>query len=181
MQRHIYFSKVNRFRSLVMGMGIVLFCTSVNAQPKVERAAAYQSWSVFRDYSANEPTCWIATKPVESVMSKSNAKRGDVMLMILVLPKSGVKNEVSFVAGYPLKPNTPVSMSVGSAKFNMFVGGEGAWLGSAKEDAQTVTKMRQGAQAILKGVSTRGTKTKDIFSLYGFTKALSHARDLCSK
>jgi hypothetical protein len=44
-----------------------------------------------------------------------------------------------------------------------------------------VAAMRAGAQAVVTGVSSRGTTTIDTFSLMGFTAALDAARAACAE
>jgi hypothetical protein len=43
-----------------------------------------------------------------------------------------------------------------------------------------VTAMKRGANAMVTGVSGRGTVTKDKFSLLGFTAAVEDAEKRCS-
>ncbi|MEX0339706.1 MAG: invasion associated locus B family protein, partial [Arenibacterium sp.] len=43
-----------------------------------------------------------------------------------------------------------------------------------------ITAMKRGASAILTARSSRGTQTKDTFSLLGFTAALEDAETRCS-
>jgi len=160
----------------------LLFCSTnivLARTDSLPRLEAYRDWSVFRDDQASVDTCWVATMPIKSQISNPNARRGDVFLMVLVRPSSNVKNEVSFVAGYPLKEGKPAYLQIDSARFEMFTSGEGAWLRSSSEDDIVTRAMQKGSKATVKGVSTRGTKTTDIFSLMGLSKALQRARELC--
>ena len=47
-------------------------------------------------------------------------------------------------------------------------------------DARIVAAMKAGADAVLTGSSSRGTKTEDTFSLFGFTAAVEEAEQRCS-
>ena len=53
-----------------------------------------------------------------------------------------------------------------------------AWAAPA-DDAKIVSSMKRGASAILQAQSSRGTKTKDTFSLLGFTAAVDEAGKRC--
>ena len=53
----------------------------------------------------------------------------------------------------------------------MFTRGDGAWTRNAKQDAVLVAAMRSGKSMILRGVSGRGTRTTDTYSLKGFSAA----------
>ena len=53
----------------------------------------------------------------------------------------------------------------------MFSDGDTAWNRHTTEDTKMVKAMRAGATMAARGISRRGTKTKDTFSLKGFSKA----------
>ena len=55
-----------------------------------------------------------------------------------------------------------------------------AWSASDQEDAKIITAMKRGAEATVTGFSSRGTKTEDTFSLFGFTAAVEDAETRCS-
>ncbi len=61
----------------------------------------------------------------------------------------------------------------------MFTEGEWAWPASTAEDDEIIAAMRGGADAVLTARSSRGTTTKDTFSLMGFTAALEEAQSRC--
>ncbi|MFQ5567926.1 MAG: invasion associated locus B family protein, partial [Paracoccaceae bacterium] len=63
--------------------------------------------------------------------------------------------------------------------FTLFTEGENAWAPSGKDDSALVDAFRRGAKAKVEGVSSRGTRTVDTFSLSGFTAALEAAAELC--
>jgi invasion protein IalB len=83
------------------------------------------------------------------------------------------------VSGYPFAPGSKVEAKIGSSLFKMFTSGENGWLDSPDVDAKMVTAMKNGATAVVTGVSSRGTKTTDTFSLRGFTYAVKKAQELC--
>jgi hypothetical protein len=105
--------------------------------------------------------------------------RGDIFLTITIRPTDGVSNEVSFVSGYPFEKGSEVKASVGQKKFTLFTEGENAWPPSVEDDRALVDAFRRGSKAKVEGVSKRGTKTIDTFSLSGFTAALEAATALC--
>ncbi len=55
-----------------------------------------------------------------------------------------------------------------------------AWSASDADDAKIVTAMKRGTDAKLTAFSSRGTKTEDTFSLFGFTAAVEEAEKRCS-
>lgn len=61
----------------------------------------------------------------------------------------------------------------------MYAEGDGLWIRNAAEEARLVEALRAGAEAVVKGVSTRGTETTDVFSLKGVTQALDKVAQEC--
>lgn len=103
--------------------------------------------------------------------------RSDIRLYIAYRP--GQNGEVSFQGGYPFAPDSTVDVTVGSQTFKLFTEGENAWTGSPDEDSKLISALRAGSEAVVKGRSTRGTRTTDTFSLSGITAMTNAARDAC--
>ena len=103
--------------------------------------------------------------------------RGDIRLYVAYRP--GQNGEVSFQGGYPFAPDSTVDVTVGSQTFKLFTEGENAWTGSPDEDSKLISALRAGSEAVVKGRSTRGTRTTDTFSLSGITAMTNAARDAC--
>ena len=80
-------------------------------------------------------------------------------------------NEVSISIGYPFKKDSTLEMTIGKQTFSLFTDSDTAWNRTAAEDDKMVAAMKAGATMIGRGVSARGTKTTDTYSLSGFTKA----------
>jgi invasion protein IalB len=148
-----------------------------------QRVDAKKDWSIFQAEAEGRRVCWIVSQPTRTAAFRKGksvqVNRGDVFLMISIRPADGVTNEVSYISGYPFKKGTEVKASVGGKKFTLFTEGENAWAPSAQDDAALIDAFRSGARAKVEGVSKRGTKTVDTFSLSGFTAALAAAADLC--
>jgi hypothetical protein len=100
--------------------------------------------------------------------------------MVAVRPADNVRNEVSYLSGYPFKEGSNVTVTVGSNNYTLFTNGENAWTQSGAEDDQITAAFRAGSDARVVGESSRGTTTRDVFSLSGFTAALDAARQRCS-
>ena len=153
------------------------------AQESKNRVAAHTDWSVFE---ANDPAqCWSVSSPKETVNSRDGrvvaVRRGDILLFVSYIPGSGVKGQVSFTGGYPFREGSTVTLDVGGTKYDLFTKGEMAWSRDAADDAKIIASMKNGAEATLTAFSSRGTKTEDTFSLFGFTAAVEEAEKRCSK
>ena len=107
-------------------------------------------------------------------------RRGDILLFVTYRPQQDVVAEVSFTGGYPFAEGSTVTMDVGGTTFELFTEGEYAWPATPADDQKIVTAMKRGANAVLTARSSRGTQTKDTFSLLGATAMIQDADNRCS-
>ena len=87
---------------------------------------------------------------------------------------------MTFTGGYPFANNSSVTLEISGSTFELFTDGEWAWPATPEADAQIVSAMRRGAEAVLRGRSGRGNQTIDTFSLLGFTAAVEDAASRCA-
>jgi hypothetical protein len=57
--------------------------------------------------------------------------------------------------------------------------GEWAWPKSSEENEALLKSLRRGVKALVSGISKKGTRTKDTFSLLGFSAAFAEAQKRC--
>ena len=161
---------------------MALAATSAFGQDEsTNRVAAKTDWSVFVESDPTE--CWSVSSPKESVNTKDGrvvaVRRGDILLFVLYRPGSKIAGQVSFTGGYPFAGGSTVTLAVGGTNFELFTDDEYAWSASDADDAKIITALKRGADATVSARSARGTKTKDTFSLQGFTAALEEAEKRC--
>ena len=162
--------------AIVLSLG-----TSLIAQDQPERVNAFDDWGV---YQANNPKeCWItsAASKVENTRSGKavTVNRGNIFLNVTWLPDSNIVGEVSFSGGYPFDPNFGIKVQIGNETWDLVPDGEHAWPENAEADSKLRVAMTKGANAVITAQSTRGTNTRDTFSLKGFTAALNDAKSRC--
>ena len=152
------------------------------AQESTNRVAAKTDWSVFVEQDPVE--CWGVSAPKETVNTRDGrvvaVRRGDILLFVTFRPSSEVQGEVSFTGGYPFAKGSTVTLEVDNTSYELFTDGEWAWPATSSDDAKITTSMKRGTSATLTARSSRGTVTKDTFSLLGFTAALDEAERRCS-
>ncbi|QUJ76259.1 hypothetical protein KDD17_15350 [Sulfitobacter albidus] len=145
------------------------------------RVAAKTDWSVFVEDNPTE--CWGVSTPKESVNSRDGrvvaVNRGQTLLMVFYRPSAGANGQVAFTGGYPFASGSTVTVDIGGTSFDMFTEGEWAWPATTADDSKLIAAMKRGADAKVTGVSGRGTKTEDTFSLLGFTAAVEDAAKRC--
>lgn len=146
------------------------------------RVAAETDWSVFVENDPQE--CWGVSAPKETVNTRDGSRvevrRGDILLFVSYRPGSSVNGEISFTGGYPFAEGSTVSVDIGGTQFELFTDGEWAWPASASDDANLAAAMKRGSTAVVTARSSRGTQTRDTFSLLGFTAAVEQAESRCS-
>lgn len=155
---------------------------AVMAQESSNRVSANTDWSVFVENDPKE--CWGVSAPKETVNTRDGnvvaVRRGDILLFVFYRPTQGVNGQVAFTGGYPFAGGSTVSLQVGDNTYQLFTEGEWAWPATPDDDAAIVAAMKKGATAIATAQSGRGTKTRDTFSLLGFTAAVEDAAKRCS-
>jgi hypothetical protein len=150
-----------------------------NAEPKA--VGSYRDWSVYASGTGRDAVCYALAQPKAS--SPTNVKRDPIFFLVSSWPKRNVTNEPSIVPGYPYKDASKVRVQVGSDSFEFFTKNDGtdggAWLESPDEEKRLVEAMKRGQSMIVTGTSTRGTLTRDEYSLAGLTAALDTVKSNC--
>jgi invasion protein IalB len=144
---------------------------------EVKVLGTFGKW-IAQTYQENgQPVCFMSVKPTTS---EGNYKqRGEVLLMVTHRPSEKATNVVSVVAGYQYQRDSDAVITVTGKRFNLFTNGERAWARDAATDKTVVDLMIKGNTATVRGVSSRGTQTSDVFSLLGFTAAHKAISDNC--
>ncbi len=150
-------------------------------QESTNRVAVQTAWSVFVDGNPRE--CWAVSAPSETVNTRDgrpvSVRRGDILLFATYRQGQSAA-EISFTGGYPFAEGSTVALEIGSDTFQLFVDGQWAWAASPEDDARILASMRRGQNAVLTARSSRGTQTRDTFSLFGITAASDEAQRRCA-
>lgn len=158
--------------------------TAAMAQESSNRVAVETAWSVFVDGDPRE--CWVVSAPTETVNTRDgqtvSVRRGDILLFVTYRQGESA-GEVSFTGGYPFADGSTVSIQIGDDRFELFTDSgtpQWAWAASPEEDARILAALRRGTNAVLSARSSRGTNTRDTFSLFGVTAATDEAQRRCA-
>ena len=173
----------NSFAIFGFAASLAMLASGASAQEQSSnRVATKTDWNVFVEDNPKE--CWGVSVPTETVNTRDGrvvaATRGQILLMVSYQPGANVAGQVSFTGGYPFREDSQVSVNIGGTEFIMFTEGEWAWPTTPSDDAKLVSAMKRGANAVVTGISSRGTTTKDTFSLLGFTAAVEDAEKRCN-
>ena len=154
-----------RYSAMALICGVLLAATLVSAK----QIGAFKGWSAHSDGEGKSRKCWIHSKPDKDVGKYK--KRGAIYALITHRPGEKTVNQVQFTAGYKFKKGSAVQVAIGDKKFELFTNADTAWARSKKDDAALVAAMRSGATMVVTGQSSRGTRTKDTYSLSGISAA----------
>ena len=173
--------RIAKVCAVAAGLGALMGTHAIAQDQSTNRVAAKTDWSVFVEDNPTE--CWGVSTPKETVNSRDGrvvaVNRGQTLLMVFYRPSAGASGQVAFTGGYPFAEGSTVNVTISGNSFELFTEGEWAWPASTEDDARLITAMKRGADAVVTGVSGRGTNTKDTFSLLGFTAAIEDAAKRC--
>jgi invasion protein IalB len=136
----------------------------------------YKKWQAHSYKEGKGQVCNMWSEPTKA--EGKYKKRGRIFSFITHRPKDKRIGEVSFEMGYTLKSGRDITLTVGKSKFKLFGDGTTAFT-YPQDDAKITKAMRKGATMIVSGLSSRGTKTKDTYSLSGFSKAHNAINKAC--
>ena len=146
-------------------------------QPKL--LGQYGMWGAYTAAPGGKKVCFALAKPTASETNPPNRPRNPVYMFISTRPADKVSNEISLVVGYPFKPGTEATAQVGGSSFALYTQQDGAWIKNATDETKMVDAMRGGDNAVIKGVSAKGTQSTDTFSLKGVAQALDRTAQEC--
>jgi len=148
-------------------------------QPQPQLLGQYGDWGAYAATPGGRKICFVIAKPANAQTTPPNRPRNPIYFFITTRPSENVRNEVSTVVGYALKPNSDATAEVGGTTFTMYTQNDGAWIKNVAEEARMVDAMRKGSDLVIKGVSGRGTQTSDTYSLKGLAQALDRVAQEC--
>lgn len=153
--------------------GILMAVWPVSAK----QIGSFKDWSAHAEGKGKSRTCWIYSEPVKD--EGKYTRRGRIYSLVTHMPGDNIVNQVQFTAGYTFKKGSAVQVVIGAKKFELFTNADTAWARNGKDDADIVRAMRAGATMVVTGVSSRGTQTKDTYSLSGITAAHNATLKAC--
>lgn len=136
-------------------------------------------WESQYSNTAEGKMCFAVSTPVKK--TPNNLNRAEIRIFVTFRPKENVANEISITNGYNFKPGSEVFVNIGNASFRFTPKDNFAWLTSFDQELNMIKTMKKGNKVEVIGISTKGTKTTDIYSLQGFTEAYQAARNNCNK
>ncbi len=167
---------VRSFVSLILASTILFAAPSAQAaEPKL--LGQYRDWEAYRLKEDGKNVCYTASQPTKT--KGKYKKRGDVVVLVTHRPARQERDVINFFAGYTFKKGSAVEVKIGGQKFNLFTKADTAWARSEKDERAMVRAMMRGSRMVVTGLSARGTRTADTYSLLGFTRAYRRVSKAC--
>ena len=172
---------MNRYYNMKKYIALFLFafCFSANAMETPRHIGDYGDWAAYTYKERGKSVCYMASTPKKD--EGKYTKRGDIYAVVTHRPNENSFDVVNFVAGYTYKPDSKVEVKIGKETFNLFIADDKAWTLTSQDDKKLVNAMKRGERMIVNGVSSKGTKTKDTYSLKGFMRAYKAISAKCGK
>jgi hypothetical protein len=152
------------------------------AQPQAAQLGTFGAWGAFMSDTANGRVCYVLSQPKERVPDAINGvklNRDPAFLFVSTRPQDNVRNEVSFVLGFPAKEGVDAQVVIGKTSFPVRTKTDASWLKNPKDDGALVELMKKSQSLSFKATSRRGNALTDNYVLSGFTQALDRARKEC--
>lgn len=138
----------------------------------------FVDWGAYSTQGAKGKVCYALGQPKDR--QPGGLKRDPGYLFISTRPGEGVRGEVSFIFGFPLKESAPDAVAeVGADVFALITKGENAWVSNPAKEPQLIEAMRKTAKLIIKVPSKKGNATSDTYSLSGLSQALDRVKKEC--
>ncbi|MAM34520.1 MAG: hypothetical protein CMH28_05555 [Micavibrio sp.] len=162
---------------LVAISGLVLAAGQAQAQNEPELLSVHANWTAYTVMEDGKKVCYMVSRPQKDEGNYS--KRGDIFALITHRPSENTNNVFSYMAGYPYKGDSEVTVTIDDEKFALFTYEESAWAPDSRTDKRLSDAIQAGSTMVVKGISSRGTNTTDTFSLKGSSAAHKAISDSC--
>lgn len=163
--------------ALVSAAFITLGSVSAAQADASKQIGVFNRWTAYTFTEGNGTVCFAAAQPTKTL--PAGVRRGEIYTMVTHRPAEKSRGVVSFVIGYTFKKDSAVTVTIGKQKFTLMTDGDTAWTRDAKDDVALVKALRDGSTMTVAGVSSRGTKTTDTYSLAGSTAAFKAIDGAC--
>lgn len=161
----------------VLALVVLPVSAAMAAGDEVKALGTFKAWGAYAYTEGSGKVCFVASKPTKSL--PAGASRGDIYAQITHRPADGKTGVFSVIMGYTFKPNSEATLTIGSEKFQLMTQGDSAWGRDDATDKKIAQAIAKGNTMTVEGLSSRGTKTTDTFSLSGSSAALNAINKEC--
>jgi Invasion associated locus B (IalB) protein len=160
----------------LMLAAVVTVNTALPAET-VTRLETIGDWTLYADGNTPHLFCFVTSEPQAS--DPKTASRDAPRAYISAWPKDGVKGEVSFRMGFPVKKDSEGSAAVAAATYKLFGASDRAFVKDATQELKLIETLKSATQLTVAATSERGTAVTDTYSLTGLAAALQKLQTAC--
>lgn len=168
-----------------MSLKKIFFCITIYiftfncAIAEIKIKGKFKNWESHYTKNGKDLVCFALSVPIK--MRPKNLNRAESRIFVTFRTKDKIRDEVSVTGGYPYKKNASVNVSISNANFKFQSSDNFAWLPNKDDEIKIIRQMKKKDKAKVIGISARGNKTTDTYSLLGFTDAYNSAKNKCKK
>ena len=118
--------------------------------------------------------CFIQSAPIITDIPKGKS-RGQNYVLVYRMNKNP-EPIIQITAGFNYKSPDSIEVKIDNGIYNFFTDADTAW---ANEDKKVIFAMKKGLELIIIGISSKGTKVIDTYTLKGFTAAYNQLMNDC--
>ena len=126
------------------------------------------------EFFSYDEYCFIQSAPIKTEIPEGKS-RGDNGIIVYKMHKSS-DIIVQISPGFDYKSADSVEVKIDNGEYEFYTDTDVAW---SRDDKKTIFAMKKGLELISIGISSKGTKVVDTFSLKGFTSAISKLTNDC--
>jgi hypothetical protein len=170
--------EMRRRRLEVGGIGLCVALVAAGIAHAADRTAIaiFREWGAFREGTADAPTrCFAIAEPPPNTLSAGHGAFASVANW----PAKRVRAQLAMRLSHPLRPDMPVTLTIGDASFPLVAQGQNAWAHDRHQDARIVAAMRSGSSMSVSAVGANGNPFADVYRLRGAASAIDAASLAC--
>ncbi|MFM5916293.1 MAG: hypothetical protein ACKOOL_02045 [Novosphingobium sp.] len=148
----------------------------VGASPALARDALgmFGNWGAFRD--AAVPRCYAIAIAAPSTKNREFQPYADVAWW----PRANLRGQVHFRLSRKIRPNAPITLSIGGQRISLTGGGADAWAQDKRGDAAIVAAMRGAGEMTVSARDLSGGGFSNTWDLAGAASAIDSATLACA-
>lgn len=144
-------------------MGLAALAAPVSAKNSL---GVYSNWAAFRDDSPAR--CYAIAKP------QRDAENGP-FASIANWPAANIRNQLHIRLSRAVRRAGTVTLTIGSARFELAANGRNAWAQDRRMDAAVVAALRSATLMSVSATDTNGRRFTDRYDLAGAATAIDAA------
>tara|TARA_Y100000590_G_scaffold95089_1_gene107761 strand:+ start:167 stop:643 length:477 start_codon:yes stop_codon:yes gene_type:complete len=122
--------------------------------------------------------CYIGSSPTVPHKLKTGQSRGDTYILVYTINRNP-EAIVQIEAGYPYNTSKIIEVKIDSSSYKFKSQDETPETAWTEKDDEIIYAMKKGAELKVIGISKKGTKTIDTYTLKGFTAAFNKLKENC--